>query len=165
MNFALVFPVPIALNKRANSMPDKLTIIRPEAKRGRKQALATVSEQQITEAEDAMKLGFPQSRVAGLLGISEAALSRAMKRDDGIGERLQRAKAEGIKNNLAVIQTHAAKSWQAAAWILERTAGFAQPSTQPAQNVQINLQNVLASQAKRPAEQVKVAKSPRKNSS
>ena len=82
-------------------MPDKLTIIRPEAKRGRKQALATVSEQQITEAEDAMKLGFPQSRVAGLLGISEAALSRAMKRDDGIGERLQRAKAQGVKNNLA----------------------------------------------------------------
>lgn len=147
-------------------MPDKLTIIRPEAKRGRKQALATVSEQQIQEAENAMKLGFPQSRVAGLLGISEAALSRAMKRDDVIGERLQRAKAEGIKNNLGIIQTHAAKSWQAAAWILERTAGgqFAQPSTQPAQSVQINLQNVLASQAKRPAEQVKSAKSPRKNS-
>jgi hypothetical protein len=147
-------------------MPEKLTIIRPEAKRGRKQALATVSEQQIQEAENAMQLGFPQSRVAGLLGISEAALSRAMKRDDGIGERLARAKAEGIKNNLGIIQTHAAKSWQAAAWILERTAGgqFAQPSTQPAQNVQINLQNVLASQAKRPAEQVKSAKSSRKNS-
>ena len=78
-------------------MPEKLTIIRPEAKRGRKQALATVSEQQIQEAENAMQLGFPQSRVAGLLGISEAALSRAMKRDDGIGERLQRAKAEGHK--------------------------------------------------------------------
>lgn len=148
-------------------MPDKLTIIRPEAKRGRKQALATVSEQQIQEAENAMQLGFPQSRVAGLLGISEAALSRAMKRDDGIGGRLARAKAQGIKNNLGIIQTHAAKSWQAAAWILERTTGsqFAQPSTQPAQSVQINLQNVLASQAKRPAEQVKVAKSSRKNSS
>jgi hypothetical protein len=147
-------------------MPEKLTIIRPEAKRGRKQALSTVSEQQLQEAEDAMKLGFPQSRVAGLLGISEAALSRAMKRDDGIGERLQRAKAIGIKNNLAVIQTHAAKSWQAAAWLLERCNGsqFAQPSTQPAQNVQINLQNVLAAQAKRPAEQVKSVKSSRKNS-
>ena len=146
-------------------MPEKLTIIRPEAKRGRKQALSTVSEQQIQEAEDAMKLGFPQARVAGLLGISEAALSRAMKRDDGIGERLARAKAIGIKNNLAVIQTHAAKSWQAAAWLLERCNGsqFAQPSTQPA-HVQINLQNVLAAQAKRPAEQVKVAKSSRKNS-
>ena len=141
-------------------MPRNITIIaRKPAKRGRKPAISTLTPEQIDKACEALELGFPQSRIAGLLGIAESTMSRILKRGGEVSERLSLAKAEGVKNNLAVIQTHAAKSWQAAAWLLERCNGseFAQPSAQSGQSVQINLQNVLAAQAHRPVEKIKRA--------
>ena len=141
-------------------MPRNITILAHKAvKRGRKPALNSLTSEQIDKACDALELGFPQSRIAGLLGIAESTLSRILKRGGEVSERLSLAKAEGVKNNLSVIQTHAAKSWQAAAWLLERCNGneFAQPSAHSSQMVQINLQNVLAAQAHRPVEKIKRA--------
>ena len=145
-------------------MPSKITVLtatKPASgsRAGRKPIINSLTPDQIETACEALELGFPQARIASLLNVSEAAMSRMLKRDEEVAGRLRGAKAQGVKNNLAVIQMHAAKSWQAAAWLLERCNGstFAQRAAQTGATVQVNLQNVLSAQAHRPAERLKAA--------
>ena len=145
-------------------------IVKPVSKKlakpktGRKPIALKLTDEQLDEAKQALSVGFPQGRIAGLLGISEAAFSRMLNRNKGENElaiSLSLAKEKGKKNLLGLIDKHAQKNWQAAAWLLERCNGsqFAQRTqTGSSPQVTVNLQNVLQSQAKRPAESVNKAK-------
>jgi predicted transcriptional regulator len=129
-----------------------------KAKTGRKPVCMSLTDEQLAEAESALSVGFPQTRVAQLLGISDSAFSRMLNRNKGKNElatTLSLAKEKGKKRLLGLIDKHAQRNWQAAAWLLERCNGseFAQRTqTGNASSVTVNLQNVLAAQSKRPAE-------------
>ena len=145
-------------------------IVKPVSKKlakpktGRKPIALKLTDEQLDEAKQALSVGFPQGRIASLLGISEAAFSRMLNRNKGDNElaiSLSLSKEKGKKRLLGLIDQHAQKNWQAAAWLLERCNGseFAQRTqTGSSPQVTVNLQNVLQSQAKRPAESVNKAK-------
>ena len=127
-------------------------------KTGRKPVCMSLTDSQLAEAESALSVGFPQTRVAQLLGISDSAFSRMLNKNKGKNElatTLSLAKEKGKKRLLGLVDKHAQKNWQAAAWLLERCNGseFAQrQQTGNASSITLNLQNVMAAQAKRPAE-------------
>lgn len=133
------------------------TVTKAMAKRkgGRKPIALSLTDEQLNDAKSALAVGFPQSRVAALLGISEAAFKRMVKRDDQLGMTLATARERGKKDLLDIIRGHANKTFCAAAWILERSfpQEFGQQTrTSSSGSVTVNLQNVLQAQAKRPAE-------------
>ena len=78
----------------------------------------------VTEACEALALGYPASRVASLLGMNESVFNRILKRTEGAATALSVAKQIGIKKNLSLIHKHAERNWQAAAWLLERCNGM-----------------------------------------
>ena len=147
-----------------------IKVVKPVSKQmakrkgGRKPAALTLTDEQLDNAKSALAVGFPQSRVAALLGISEAAFSRMLNRNKGENElaiSLSLAKEKGKKRLLGLIDKHAQKNWQAAAWLLERCNGseFAQRTqTGTSPQLTVNLQNVMTAQAKRPAEIANKAK-------
>ena len=128
-------------------------------KGGRKPAALTLTDEQLNDAKSALAVGFPQSRVAALLGISEAAFSRMIRKDTELANTLSVAKERGKKELLDIIKGHAQKHWMAASWILDRSypAEFAQQTRTSSSGsaVTINLQNVLTAQSKRGPEQSK----------
>ncbi len=139
----------------------QIKIVKPVSKQmakrkgGRKPAALTLTDEQLNDAKSALAVGFPQSRVAALLGISEAAFSRMIRKDSALAETLCIAKETGKKELLDIIKGHAQKHWMAASWILDRCypQEFAQQTrTSSGSAVTINLQNILQAQAKRPAE-------------
>ena len=78
----------------------------------------------VTEACEALALGYPQARVASLLGLNESVFNRILKRTEGAAVALSLAKESGVKKNLSLIHKHAERNWQAAAWLLERCNGM-----------------------------------------
>ena len=127
-------------------------------KTGRKPACMSLTDEQLAEAESALSVGFPQTRVAQLLGISDSAFSRMLNKNKGqnkLAVTLSLAKEKGKKRLLGLVDKHAQKNWQAAAWLLERCNGteFAQRTqTGSSSNIQINLQNIVQKMGKRPVE-------------
>ena len=139
----------------------QIKIVKPVSKQmakrkgGRKPAALTLTDEQLNDAKSALAVGFPQSRVAALLGISEAAFKRMVKRDNQLGVSLAEARERGKKDLLDIIRGHANKTFCAAAWILERSfpQEFGQQTrTSSGSQITLNLQAVMAAQAKRPAE-------------
>ena len=141
-----------------------IKIVKPVSKKlakpktGRKPIALKLTDEQLDEAKQALSVGFPQGRIASLLGISEAAFSRMLNRNKGENElaiSLSLAKEKGKKNLLGLIDKHAQKNWQAAAWLLERCNGseFAQRTqTGSSPQVQVNLSNIVQKMGNRPAE-------------
>ena len=127
-------------------------------KTGRKPACMSLTDEQLAEAESALSVGFPQTRVAQLLGISDSAFSRMLNKNKGKNElatTLSLAKEKGKKRLLGLVDKHAQRNWQAAAWLLERCNGseFAQRTqTGSSSNIQINLSNIVQKMGNRPAE-------------
>ena len=124
-------------------------------KPGRKLTITKLSEEDLETAKEALELGMPISRIPKLLGISNTAFDRLLKKSNGLSEVFLSCKERGVKKHLANIARHGERNWQASAWLVERTNGetFAQRTrTGSGSNVTVNLQNVLAAQSKRPAE-------------
>ena len=127
-------------------------------KTGRKPACMKLTDAQLAEAESALSVGFPQTRVAQLLGISDSAFSRMLNKNKGKNElavALSLSKEKGKKRLLGLIDKHAQRNWQAAAWLLERCNGseFAQRTqTGNASSVTVNLQSIVQKMGSRPAE-------------
>ena len=116
-------------------MSVKITNKRPPSvtKVGRKPAIRKLTPAMVTEACEALALGYPSSRVASLLGLNESVFNRILKRTEGAATALSLAKESGVKKNLSLIHKHAERNWQAAAWLLERCNG-----TEYAQRTQTN---------------------------
>ena len=137
--------------------------LKPLAKKkvGRKLTITKLSEEDLQTAKEALELGMPLSRIPALIGISSTAFDRLLKKSNGLSEVFQSCKEKGVKKHLANIARHGERNWQASAWLVERTNGseFAQRTqTGSSPQVTVNLQNVMAAQAKRPAESVNKAK-------
>lgn len=54
------------------------------------------------------------------VGLGESTFYEWMKEKPEFAESIKKAEAKAITRNLIIIQTAAQKSWQAAAWFLER---------------------------------------------
>ena len=137
--------------------------LKPLAKKkvGRKLTITKLSEEDLQTAKEALELGMPLSRIPALIGISSTAFDRLLKKSNGLSEVFSSCKEKGVKKHLANIARHGERNWQASAWLVERTNGseFAQRTqTGSSPQVTVNLQNVMAAQAKRPAESVNKAK-------
>lgn len=72
--------------------------------------------------------GMPRRHAAALAGVSESAVAKWLaagrKKTSGphfqFVQAIKKAEAEAIARNVTVVQAAADKSWQAAAWWLER---------------------------------------------
>lgn len=64
--------------------------------------------------------GNTRRTAAAIAGIDETTLWRWMNRHAEFAERVKTAEQEAVRRNVAIIQRAAEKSWQAAAWWLER---------------------------------------------
>jgi transposase len=88
----------------------------------------SLTEQRIRQMEEAAKLGMKREHIAKSGGIAAGTFYSWMARGrrgeephKEFYERLEKAIAIGIQNNLVIIRNEALKgNWQAAAWILER---------------------------------------------
>lgn len=69
---------------------------------------------------DNLKLGMTQKDTAELLGFSENQFALWIKKDSDFGDAVKKAMMECKKRNIGIIQQAAIKTWQAAAWWLER---------------------------------------------
>ena len=124
-------------------------------KPGRKLTITKLGEEDLQTAKEALELGMPISRIPALLGISNTAFDRLLKKSNGLSEVLLSCKERGVKKHLANIARHGERNWQASAWLVERCNGseFAQrQQTGNASSITLNLSQVLTAQAKRPAE-------------
>lgn len=89
------------------------------ARRGRPTKRTPELEGQIAEC---LRLGMSYPQTCDACGISQTQFRNWRKHFRDFQDLIRRAEAEAVKLNLAVIQAAAAsgKSWQAAAWFLER---------------------------------------------
>ena len=88
----------------------------------------SLTEQRIQQMQQAAELGMKREHIAKSGGIAAGTFynwmakgRRGEKPYKEFYERLEKAIAIGIQNNLVIIRNEALKgNWQAAAWILER---------------------------------------------
>ncbi len=94
-------------------------VIPPPPRRGRPSKRTPKLEGQLAEC---FRLGMSIPQACDACGISQTQFRTWRKKHRDFQDLIRRAEAEGVKLNLAVIQAAAAsgKSWQAAAWFLER---------------------------------------------
>ena len=124
-------------------------------KPGRKLTITKLGEEDLQTAKEALELGLPISRIPALIGISNTAFDRLLKKSNGLSEVFLSCKERGVKKHLANIARHGERNWQASAWLIERTNGetFAQRTrTSSGSNIQINLSNIVQKMGNRPAE-------------
>lgn len=124
-------------------------------KPGRKLTITKLSEEDLQTAKEALELGLPISRIPALIGISNTAFDRLLKKSNGLSEVFLSCKERGVKKHLANIARLSERNWAASAWLIERTNGteFAQRTqTGSSSNIQINLQGIVQKMGNRPAE-------------
>lgn len=68
----------------------------------------------------ALSAGNTRKDSAEYAGVSEATFGRWIKEYPEFEEDVQKAEADAVVRNVAIIQQAASKTWQAAAWWLER---------------------------------------------
>ena len=138
----------------------QIKIVKPlkalaKKKPGRKLTLNKLSEEDLQNAREALEIGVPISRIPPLLGISRTAFDRLLKKSGGLSVELLRCKENGVKKHLQNIVEKSAKNWLCSAWWLDRTQDgqFSQQTrTSSGSQITLNLQAVMAAQAKRPSE-------------
>jgi len=126
-------------------------------KSGRKLTITKLSEEDLLTCKEALEIGMPISRIPALIGISNTAFDRLLKKSGGLSEKFLSYKERGLKKQLANIARAGEKSWQASAWLCERAYSnndeFAQRTrTGSGSNIQINLQSIVQKMGNRPAE-------------
>lgn len=99
--------------------PVEAEVIPPPARRGRPSKRTPEIEAAIAEC---LRLGMTIPQTCDACGVSQTQFRNWRKHYRDFQELVRRAEAEAVKLNLAVIQAAAAsgRSWQAAAWFLER---------------------------------------------
>lgn len=98
------------------SAPIRAEIVTP-AHTGRPTSLTPDLAEKVFEC---LRLGLSYVQTCDAVGVSLASFRRWRKRKPLFRAGVKRAEAEAVALRLAVIQAAAAKSWQAAAWWLER---------------------------------------------
>ena len=77
---------------------------------------------------DAVRSGFTLERAAEYVGINPATAQGWVTKRQDFGRLIKKARREHEISLLRSVELAGEKSWQARAWILERTHGYAQPS-------------------------------------
>jgi hypothetical protein len=77
---------------------------------------------------DAVRAGFTLERAAEYVGINPATAQGWVSKRQDFGRLIKKARREHEMGLLRSVELAGEKSWQARAWILERTHGYAQPS-------------------------------------
>lgn len=95
---------------------------------------------------DAVRAGFTLERAAEYIGINPGTAQGWVSKRQDFGRLIKKARREHEMTLLRSVELAGEKSWQARAWILERTHGYAQPSArlQVAQDVTHNIGGNLA---------------------
>jgi hypothetical protein len=75
----------------------------------------------VNQIVEAISSGMNQRQAAKLVGISEETLSVWKKTHPILLNKLERSSEEYVKRNLQSIAKAGQRSWQATAWLLERT--------------------------------------------
>ena len=77
---------------------------------------------------DAVRAGFTLERAAEYIGINPGTAQGWVTKRQDFGRLIKKARREHEMGLLRSVELAGEKSWQARAWILERTHGYAQPS-------------------------------------
>ena len=77
---------------------------------------------------DAVRSGFTLERAAEYVGINPGTAQGWVTKRQDFGRLIKKARREQEMGLLRSVELAGEKSWQARAWILERTHGYAQPS-------------------------------------
>jgi hypothetical protein len=77
---------------------------------------------------DAVRAGFTLERAAEYVGINPGTAQGWVSKRQDFGRLIKKARREHEMGLLRSVELAGEKSWQARAWILERTHGYAQPS-------------------------------------
>jgi len=95
---------------------------------------------------EAVRAGFTLERAAEYVGINPGTAQGWVSKRQDFGRLIKKARREHEMTLLRSVELAGEKSWQARAWILERTHGYAQPSArlQVAQDVTHNIGGNLA---------------------
>jgi hypothetical protein len=96
---------------------------------------------------DAVRAGFTLERAAEYIGINPGTAQGWVTKRQDFGRLIKKARREHEMGLLRSVELAGEKSWQARAWILERTHGYAQPSARlnVTQDVTHGLSSNLAS--------------------
>jgi len=102
--------------------PDKL----PEKSKNGKLAFSPEIEQKILEA---CGNGFTIEKAGALVGVNPSTIRTWIQRKPSFGQKVETARKNYEMSLLKSVYDAGEKSWQARAWILERTCGYAAPSS------------------------------------
>ncbi len=107
---------------RVENPPDKL----PEKSKNGKLAFSPEIEQKILEA---CGNGFTIEKAGALVGVNPSTIRTWIQRKPSFGQKVETARKNYEMSLLKSVYDAGEKSWQARAWILERTCGYAAPSS------------------------------------
>jgi len=113
---------------------------------------------------DAVRAGFTLERAAEYVGINPGTAQGWVSKRQDFGRLIKKARREHEMELLRSVELAGEKSWQARAWILERTHGYAQPSARlnvtqdVTHGISGNLASLLAGIAGRKKSQIIEAK-------
>ena len=79
-----------------------------------------LDQERVDRVLQGIKLGLPFVHACARAGISQDTFGRWRKQSADFAEEVKKAEAEAIARNVTLIQKAAGRSWQAAAWWLER---------------------------------------------
>jgi hypothetical protein len=107
--------MPLESASAADLSPAAVPITPPAPRRGRP---VLFDEARQNEFCNLLRLGCTMSKAARLVGISRRGVLYAVKREPDLAERIRLARMESRLDPINKIAN--SKSWQAAAWLLER---------------------------------------------
>jgi len=102
--------------------PDNL----PAKSKNGKLAFSPEIEQKILEA---CGNGFTIEKAGALVGVNPSTIRTWIQRKPSFGQKVETARKNYEMSLLKSVYDAGEKSWQAKAWILERTCGYAAPSS------------------------------------
>ena len=102
--------------------PDNL----PAKSKNGKLAFSPEIEQKILEA---CGNGFTIEKAGALVGVNPSTIRTWIQRKPSFGQKVETARKSYEMSLLKSVYDAGEKSWQARAWILERTCGYAAPSS------------------------------------
>ena len=79
-----------------------------------------ITEELCNQAEDFASKGLTVDQIAAMLGMGESTLYEKQLDFPEFSEAIKKAEADAEEYYLGIIHSHAVKSWQCAAWWLER---------------------------------------------
>ena len=78
------------------------------------------TKEKVTEIARYVRSGIPNKYAAEASGINEDTFYEWMKSKSEFSEAIKKAEADAVARNVLIVEKEAEKTWQAAAWWLER---------------------------------------------